>query len=487
MPDLRQLPPTPNRTIWWIIALSLAARAGFAAILPLGTDEAYALAVGRSFSLSFFDHPPLGFWAPAVAEWLTGSNAPFILRLPSLLFGTVALWGLYLCGSALGGARAGNWTASLGAVAPMLAFSGTMILPDAPLYAGLALTLYALIRLAQGQTQGYRYWLLGGISLAVALASKYQAGLLPITLLIWMLTSRAGRLWFAQAGFYLAVGLALLGLLPVLLWNIGHDWASFGFHAGRAGSGFSPANVGLMALGQALYLLPPVLVWAVLALTDRRVWQDPVLRLVAMIGLGPILMFNAIYLVSEKSLAHWTMAGWIMILPLIALRITAPRSASRWLLATGAPLYAAGLILTVHLATGFLAFGAPPPKWDRTAPLIPMAPTRAAILQSGVLDRADFVAARNWITAGHIAAALGPAPPMRVLSADQHHFAYMAQPKGQGILFAISTIDQADKAAQDLLTFARKLDAQATLLPTIQVPRGWEDYFILIPVTVSLP
>ncbi|MFN7003809.1 MAG: hypothetical protein ACK4NW_10310, partial [Roseinatronobacter sp.] len=50
--------------IWWIIGGALLWRGVLAALMPLGTDEAYALAVGRGFDLSFFDHPPLGFWAP---------------------------------------------------------------------------------------------------------------------------------------------------------------------------------------------------------------------------------------------------------------------------------------------------------------------------------------------------------------------------------------------------------------------------------------
>lgn len=446
----------------WIIAASLALRMVFAAILPLGTDEAYALAVGRSFAISFFDHPPLGFWAPAVAEWVFGSNAPFLLRVPSLIFGSLALWGFYACGRALGGDRAGISAAVLAALAPMVFFSGVMILPDAPLYPALIWTLFALIRLAQGD---FRWWALGGVCLALALASKYQAGLVPIALLVWMLTHRAGRAWFVRPGFYLALGLSCLGLLPVLIWNMDHHWASFAFHTARAGGGFAPLNFALMALGQMIYLLPPILVWAVMVLIKPALWRDPVARLVMMVGLGPIVLFNAVYLISQNSLAHWSMAGWMMILPLVTLT---PR-ARVWLIGFAVPIYGAGLVFALHLATGFLPI-------PQSAPMIPMQATHRAVMP--ILGDADFIAARDWIQAGHIAAALGPNPPMRVLSDAPHHFAYMPQPGGRGIFLTILTPDQSHAAALDL---ARSFDPQAVALPDIPLP-----FYTILPIQITL-
>ena len=466
--------------IWWIIALSLLVRATFAAILPLGTDEAYALAVGRAFSISFFDHPPLGFWAPAAVEWLLGSNAPFVLRLPSLILGSIALWGFYLTGRALGGEKAGVWTASLAALAPMVAFSGVMILPDAPLYPALIFAVFALIRLAQGQGGGY--WALGGVSLALALASKYQAGLLPISLLIWMVSSHIGRGWFLRPGFYLALGLSLLGLLPVLWWNVTHDWASFAFHSGRAGGGFAPDNFALMALGQAIYLLPPILVLATLAVFNPAIWHDPVRRMVLMIGLGPILAFNAIYMVSQNSLAHWTMAGWIMILPLLRL----PRGGLGWLIGFGVPIYGLGFVVALHLATGVLTPNSAP-NWDQTAPMIPMQRAQSAIAQSSVLQGADFIAARDWIQAGHLAAAIGPSPVMRVLSDRPHHFAYMGSAAGTGVLLEITTLSAQDSVTADLLAYARQRDPNAELLAPILIPRGGQYYFAVMAIRLTLP
>ena len=292
---------------------------------------------------------------------------------------------------------------------------------------------------------------------------------MPVALLIWMLTSQIGRGWFLRPGFYLALGLSCLGLLPVLVWNMGHDWASFAFHTGRAGGGFAPLNFALMALGQMIYLLPPILIWAVMVLYDPQLWRDPVRRLVMIVALGPIVLFNLIYLNSHNTLAHWTMAGWIMVLPLVAEQMTA--KARVWLIGFALPSYGAALIVALQLATGFLPV--------QTPPLIPMQATDQAIRDSGVLAGADFIATRDWIEAGHIAAALGPNPPMRVLT-DPHHFAYIPAPKGQGVFLTIAT---ADHTAATALAFAQTFDPMAKALPPIQINAR----FTLYPVQISLP
>lgn len=491
---VRQNAPLPRPLIWVLVA-SFVARVFFAAVMPLGTDETYALAVGRSFSISFFDHPPLGFWAPAVMERIWPLSAPIWFRVPELVFGTVALWAIYLCGAALGGPRAGIWAAVIAAISPTMFFAGVIILPDGLLNPALFFTLYALIRLAQGDTAGLKYWAIGGASLAIALASKYQAGLIPISLLVWMFATPEGRRWFAMPGFYLALAISCVGLMPVLWWNIGNGWASFAFHEGRAGGGLSISNFAKMAVGQIVYLLPVVVVWCVSTFRDRSNWVAPDRRLILLVALGPILMFNAIYLFSTATFPHWTMPGWIVLLPLIGATIAAaPQSgqtrARRWLIGIAAPVYLILAVATVHLSTGVLTrFSDTPPAWDRTAPMIPLAETHARLIEAGIWDATSPIATRNWIEAGHIAAAIGPAARIKVLSDTPHHFAFMPGQDAQGpiTLISIGSI-QTDAADTDrLLQFARAIDPDATALPSVAVPRGAQDYFRIHAVKMTVP
>ena len=481
--------PVP-RVLWLILGASLVGRVIFAAITPIITDEAYAIAVGRSFSLSFFDHPPLGFWLPAIAEKL-GADSALAYRVPSLLLGTLSVWLLFLIGRELGGARAGLWAAGLGALTPTLAFSGIFILPDAPLDVFTLATLLVLVRIATSETPRLPLWVAGGGTLALAFCSKYQAGLIPISLLLWMASTPRGRRWFATPGFYVAVFVSLLGLLPVIIWNMGHDWASFRFQTGRADNGPSSTNFALMALGQTLYLLPFDLVWTIREVIDRRNWVAPERRLVVLIALGPILMFNLIYLLSKDTLPHWSMPGWICLIPLIGVRLSdgAFRRARAWNFITAAGLYAVLLVVATHLATGWLArFPDHDPAWDRTAPNVSLTELRATLIRSGVLVGADVLVTENWIQAGYIAAAVDDRIPVRVFPGAAHHFAYLAgaHAAGSGVLLSIVDASDAADRQDKLIALASRLDPDASTPEQIPLRRGTQDHFRIIAIKLRI-
>lgn len=469
--------------IFWLTVVSLVMRGIIAAILPLGTDEAYALAVGRSFATSFFDHPPLGFWAPAFAETI-GAKTPFGYRVPSLLMGTLVIWFAYICGRRLGGESAGLWTAAVATVTPFVSYAGIMILPDSPLYAGLTGALYALIRLAQGETENIWLWILGGLCLAVAFASKYQAGLLPVSLFIWLALTPSAWFWLVKPGFWIAVTLSLVGLWPILTWNISHDWASFAFHSVRAGAGVNPRNFAEMAVAQSLYLLPIVMILALQRLIAWDAWRDPVTRLLLLIALGPILMFNAIYFFSDGTLPHWSMPGWLAILPLVGAWISTyqGRNYKRWLFSIAALIHTLLVIISIHTATGILTQGIyPRPEWDDTTPLIPMNKTYVALQNSKLLEGAQIIAAPTWIEAGHLSASIGVKWPIRVLSEQPHHFAFMAGDSAAGVarLIGIVRLASARQETERLLELARTIDPNALALGHVVVERGAEGYFAL--------
>lgn len=474
--------------IWWIIGAALVLRGIFAAILPFGTDEAYALAVGRSFSLSFFDHPPLGFWAPALME-AVGAQGVFFYRLPSLMLGGVALWFLYLTGRRLGGEAAGLWAAGLAAISPAISYSGALVLPDAPLFAALSATIYCLVRLAQGEADRLGLWLWGGVALALGLASKYQAGLLPLALLVWLASSPGHWHWLRRPGFYMAIAISLLGLAPVVVWNIAHEWASFAFHGDRAGGGLNIGNFLTMAAAQAIYLLPIILFWALRIISLGALWRRAETRLLILLGLAPIVMFNAIYAVSQGTLPHWTMPGWLVLLPLVGVVLAQGRwrHGKAWLLGMGVPLHLALFVVALHLQSGVLTRHLEtPPGWDRTAPFVPLGATRDALVQAGVLAGADFLAAPNWIEAGHIAAALGGDLPMRVIGGRAHHFQFMAPQTGPGtgILIGIATRDRHEIEAERLIAQAKAQGYHATHLGSVMVDRGARPYFALPVIAI---
>lgn len=493
-----QLDHRQDRALFWkVIWLSLFFRTVFATFTPLGVDEVYAIAAAREFSWAFFDHPPLGFWAPVVAAEITGVEHPLIYRAPTLLFGTITTFLIYSIGRELGGSRAGLWAAVLYAIAPAFALAGVFVLPDGPLEMGSAIAVLWLVRITKAQGNApLGHWVWAGLGLGIALASKYQAGLIPISALVFVAVSPVGRRWFLSPGLYVASVIGLIGLVPVLLWNAENDWASFVFHSGRTGDGLNIGNFAVMGLGQALYLLPPVIFLAFVGIKRGFNKNRPERLLVALIALGPIVGFNIIYLMSESSFPHWTMPGWLFALPLAGMWLAeagagGQRRAGMWLSGFGASVLALLLIAMLHLNTGILTRFThdTPPNWDRTIESFNYKDLLGKLEVRGDLDDVAMIATRGWIEAGAMSTALDGDWPIRVLGENKHHFAYMSGERttGTALFLDPGILTKADKALVKLQNLAYTFDKSAETLEPIILNRGGIPYIAVNVIRLTIP
>lgn len=475
-----------------LILLSLAFRFLLALLIPLGTDEAYAIAVGRSFSLSFFDHPPVSFWLPALMESIFSSVEPIIIRLPSLVLGTFTLYFLYRIGHLLADEKGALLSVTAFALSPVSLIGGVLMLPDAPLYFGLTGGAFVILKLVRTETANLSLWLLGGGLIAVALASKYQAGLFVISVFIWMLSNQVTRRWLATGRLWLAILIATMGLLPTLIWNLENDWASFKFHTGRAGGGIDLQNFFTMFVAQAIYVFPTLMALSVLSIFAKDNWKITESRLFLLVGLLPVLMFNAIYLGSSGTLPHWTLPGWILLFPLASLiLVKQSRKRLSWLLVyPGLLVQITLLVAAAHLKWGVIsAFSDDLPKWDDTAPLINHSEARAQFGNDDYLQSLRFVVANNWIDAGHLSVALGPSMPIKILADEKHHFQYMGGESfsGETALLKITTLRKADAEMKRLLSFANEIDPSAVEKDRIILTRGERAYFVVLVVSLKIP
>ena len=416
-----------TRAALWLLFAGLAVRTILAAWLPLGTDEAYAIAVARTFSWSFFDHPPIGFWLPVVMANLTGIETAFIYRIPFILCGFVTAVCIYRLGHVLGGTRAAFCSLLLFTLAPyMLIGGGVFVVPDGPLNMFLALSALALIRaLSDDRLQN---WCVTGVWLALAMACKYQAGLFPISVLAFLLLTNGQWRRLLGVGPWIAAAVGLLGLIPVILWNLQNDWASLSFHTGRVGASFQPANFVQMLVGQAIYLIPATLVFATLGLWQATRSAQTEARLLAWLAIGPIAMFMVTYIYGTSTFPHWTMPGWLFAIPLAG-QWVAQRTgpwAKRVFIGFAAPIWALLAVIVVHVPTGILTKGAAIiPDWDDTTEIFDYRDLETQARLAGWIDDTSVIVALDWIEAGHLSTGLRGAYPTRVIGAAPHHFQYM--------------------------------------------------------------
>ncbi len=416
-----------------ILAGFLAARIAFAYALGPGIDESYSLAIARTLSLSYFDHPPLHQWIVHFAQRALGEGIG--ARLPFIALFAATGWIYYRLTLDLFGARAAIVALfALNAAPFFFASAGTWIVPDGPLLFGLALAAWSLARLffATPRDRGpiWGLWLVAGVGLGLAGLSKYSAALGVAGLAAFILLAPRQRRWLARPAPYVAAAAALTMIAPVMLWNARHGWVSFGFQGGRGapGGGLKPVQVLAMALGEIAYLSPwifaPLL--AGLAAAWRKRSDERRLFLVCL-ALPPILLFTLTPLWGARGLPHWTMPGWFFAFALMGARVdespVADRTLRRWALVSSGLLGAVAALAVAQASTG----------WPlRLLPLRAGAdPTLEALDWRGLRDAAAlkpppaFVLSTKWSDAGKIALALGPDVPLFVISDDPRGWAFV--------------------------------------------------------------
>src|SRR5208283_341577 len=363
---LRNLFPRPDQMGLWredspaiiIIAAFLGARLALALLLGLGVDESYTLAIARTLSLSYFDHPPLHQWIVHFAAVAFGEGIG--ARLPFILMFAATGWIYYRMTGALFGARAALVALfALNAAPFFFASAGTWIVPDGPLLFGLTAAASALTQLffAAPADRGsvWGLWLVAGVALGLAGLAKYSAALSVLGLLAFVVASPRPRRWLAEPAPYGAAAVALVMIAPVVVWNARHGWVSFGFQGGRGapGAGLRPAQVLAMALGQIAYLSPWLFAPLAMGLLDalRKRGDERRLFLVCL-ALPPILVFTLTPLWGARGLPHWTMPGWFFVFALMGASVedrqVADKTLRRWAFASAGLLAALVAVVSVE-------------------------------------------------------------------------------------------------------------------------------------------
>ncbi len=418
-----------------LIAAFLALRLLVSWVFPAVIDEAYAIAVSRDWSLSYFDHPPVAFTLARLMAWLTGTESIFVARLPFVIAGAVSAWLVWDITRLAYGGSAAFWALAWYSVAPFFFISaGHFVVPDGPLNLALLATFRLVLPdlLAPDAKLRTGRWLAAGLCFALALASKYQAALFGFSALAFLIASPAHRRLLASPVLWASLAIAMLGLVPTLVWNASHDWISITFQTGRAsvGSGtLHPVSFLMIAGSQMAYLLPGTWLVILIASLGGIVWPERTAdRLVAWFAIVPPIVFFVIALVSRGSLAHWAMSGFLFGFPL----------AGRWT-ANNIDRFRGGILLMFRAACALVPalalIVALQGRYSVAGRIIPDLPADWEFgweLQDWTalpeawpeLGAPSAVIVRNWASGAKAGYALGPAVDVIALS-DPRHFRYL--------------------------------------------------------------
>ena len=180
-----------------------------------------------------------------------------VARATSAVFGTVAVWLLYLAGTRLFDRRVGLLAAGLMAVAFLPVFYSHLALNDVPTLAPLTLSLWGIAGVLRfGRKRDYA---IAGLGLGLAAATKYTGGVVLGPLLVATLIQylAAGGRGAAIRGLLIAGGCALAAFVaanPYVLLDFPAFWDGI-THQSSAAGGETQGKLGLTHGSGVFYYL----------------------------------------------------------------------------------------------------------------------------------------------------------------------------------------------------------------------------------------
>lgn len=277
--------------------------------------------------LSYFDHPPFVSWLFYFSHWLEPWGQ--LVRLPTVFLGhlTLLIW-YFILKSQFSWDKFKYWYL-LAFLSPLVGFGAIVVTPDVPLVLFWSLAIYFFQQCLKDQKS--KDYLLLGVSLGLGFCAKYHIVLFVPFILAYLFAERRFQevsfkkiLWTFVGGFICS--------LPVLLWNIQNDFASFRFQIdhGFGKSDWTPDwTLGYLA-AEFLLLFPlviyaafkarlprdfkflPYLGWGTLLFFFISSFRGTV-ELNWPIAAFPVVFAMALFFQNIRKIALWTSGFWIFI------------------------------------------------------------------------------------------------------------------------------------------------------------------------------
>lgn len=210
-------------------------------------DELYYIADGWHLQLGYVDQPLLLGWLAALLRVTVGDSLVAIHVIPALASALIIVV-TGLMARELGGGRGSQLVAGVAALFT-IAFMATGSIFSMDVLDQLWWALASLIVARLLRRHEPRLWLLVGLVAAIALLTKLTVLFFGLALVLALLVTPERR-YFRTPWLWLAGVIALVGLLPYLLWNAANGWATLEFWQNYSGVGISPLDFFAAQVGQ---------------------------------------------------------------------------------------------------------------------------------------------------------------------------------------------------------------------------------------------
>ncbi len=279
-------------------------------------EEAHFVVLGQHLDLAYPDVP--AGW-PLFARFCTSlfGWSQLAIRLPGLVVAQAIPFGIYYLASAVVPRREALWAALISMLIPALGASGTIFYPEGALQLLLAMMLGAVIRAMRDDW--LENWARAGACGALGLFIHFRFVLPGAGVALFFLLTPMGWRYLKRPGVWLAAAIALIGLLPGLIYNMREHWPAIAYQVGNRPSWKPEAGLVLSFLEQQLGACLPVFFIA-FAAAARREWRmarggDVPSALLLITG-G--LIFGFFFILSpfdKQIMPHWPFMAYVAFIP----------------------------------------------------------------------------------------------------------------------------------------------------------------------------
>jgi 4-amino-4-deoxy-L-arabinose transferase-like glycosyltransferase len=210
--------------------------------LDLSADEAHYWDWSRHLDWSYYSQGPLVAWIIRLScEIFGGLSVRLVgtemlaVRLPAILCGVALLSGIFtLASRVLNSERLALATVAVALTVPVLNVGATLMTIDAPYTCAW---VWALVFAHSAIFRDSRWgWALTGVAIAIGILAKYTMAVWLPCVGMFLLCTPTVRGELRRPGFWIACGIAATSLIPIVIWNMQHDWVSFRHVGWQAGT-----------------------------------------------------------------------------------------------------------------------------------------------------------------------------------------------------------------------------------------------------------
>ena len=330
-------------------------------------DEAQYWSWSLEPAFGYFSKPPLIAWIIGASTSLCGESE-FCIRLPSPIVHTGTALLVFWLASRLYHQQVGFWAALTFATLPGISLSSGIISTDMPLLFAWALALAALVELllARGllsaveraplakqerDTGGWLWALLLGLALGLGLNAKYAMVFFVFCGAVYMVLTPPARALLRDPRLYLALAIGGVMIVPNILWNLDHGFATLSHTADNAKWG-GPMLHPLKALeffGAQFGVFGPILFGALLVVMWRA-WAEglaPADRLLVAFSV-PVIGVILLQALLSRAHANWAATAYVAASVLVVATMIR-RADWRWLKGSLVLHMAIGVVIGIGL------------------------------------------------------------------------------------------------------------------------------------------